>query len=122
MPSRIPSDVAALARSAARTLRASPLVSRRLTQRAERGSDLGAENRGLLPCREVAALFGRVEIDELVIGLLRPTARRLIAFARKDRHGGRDGDVGGVVKVDLIFPIEAGPPHPRVPHPGERAP
>src|SRR5580658_9353570 len=66
-----------------RARQAPPRVSRRLTQRAERGSDLGAENRRLLPCREVAALVGLVEIDELVIGLLRPAARRLIAFARK---------------------------------------
>src|SRR5579862_7988156 len=90
-----------------RAARTPPRGSRRLAQRAERGSDLGAENSGLLPCREVATLVGLVEIDEFVIGSLRPTARRLIALSRKDRHGSRDGDVGGVVKVDLIFPIDA---------------
>ena len=97
-----PGDVAALARAAARASRASPPVSRRLTQRAKRGSDLGAKNSRLFPGREVAAFVDLVEIDELVIGLLRPAARRLIAFARKDGHGSRDGNVSGIVRLSLF--------------------
>ena len=61
-----------------------------------------------------------VVIDELVIGPLRPTPRGFIVFAWKDTHGGRDGEVGGVVKVDVTFPIEASRRNGRVRQPVER--
>jgi hypothetical protein len=54
----------------------------------------------------VAALVNLVEVDEFVIGLFCPTARGLIALARKDAHGSRDGDVCGIQYADLVFPLE----------------
>ena len=44
---------------------------------------------------------------EFVIRPLRPTPRGFIVLARKDSHGSWDGDVGGVVEIDVAFPIEA---------------
>jgi hypothetical protein len=55
----------------------------------------------------VPAFVNLVLIDEFLIRSLCPTPRGLIVLARKHAHGSRDGDVGGVVKVDVKFPIEA---------------
>ena len=60
----------------------------------------------MFPDREVAAFINLVVINQLVIRALCPTPRVFIVFARKDGHRSRDGDVDGVVKADLIFPIE----------------
>jgi hypothetical protein len=57
----------------------------------------------------VSALVGLVEVDDLVIGALRPTAGNLIVLARKDGDGCRDGDVDRIVEIEFrAFPIEAG--------------
>jgi hypothetical protein len=56
----------------------------------------------------VAAFVGLVVIDEVVICPLGPAARGLVVLARKDAHGRRDPDVGGVVQAELIFPVQAG--------------
>ena len=53
------------------------------------------------------ALVDLVVINEPVIRPLRPTPGGLIVLARKNAHGSRDGDVGGIVEVDMTFPIEA---------------
>jgi hypothetical protein len=68
----------------------------------------------------VPAFIERVVIDKFVIGPLSPTPRRFIVLARKDTHGSRDGDVGGVVKANLIFPVETSRRNPRVRQPIER--
>src|SRR5258708_23104314 len=47
----------------------------------------------LFPGRIVSAFFDIVVIGELAIRPFYPTARRLIVFAGKDTHGGRDGNV-----------------------------
>src|SRR5438094_8970806 len=49
--------------------------SDRLTQRLERGSELGTEQLGLLPRSEVSALVDLVEVDEVAIGAPRPCLR-----------------------------------------------
>ena len=46
-----------------------------------------AKQGGLLPCSEVTAFVRLVEIDQLVIRLLRPAPRRLIVLAGEDRDG-----------------------------------
>ena len=84
------------------------------------GSHLRAEQLRLFPGGEMAAFVDLVEIDELVIGPLGPTPRRLIVLAGKDAHRSRDRDVGGVVKVDVTFPIEASRGNRRVRQPIER--
>ena len=59
-----------------------------------------AEKFRLLPGREVPAFVDLVVVDELVIRPLCPTPRRLIVLAGKDAHGSRNGDVGGVKKLN----------------------
>jgi hypothetical protein len=49
----------------------------------------------------VPAPVNLVVVDEFVIRPLCPTSRGLIVLAGKDAHGSRDGDVGGVVKVEV---------------------
>lgn len=48
-----------------------------------------------------------VRLDEVVIRPLGPTPGRLIILARKDGSSSRDGDVGGIIKIDMVFPIVA---------------
>jgi hypothetical protein len=68
----------------------------------------------------VPAFVQRVVIDEFVVRALCPTPRGFIVFARKDAHGSGDGDVDGVVKADLIFPIKASRRNRGVRQPVER--
>jgi hypothetical protein len=74
----------------------------------EARADLCREDLRLFPGREVAACGGFVVVDEVVVRLLCPAALSLVVLARKGAHGGRDGDVGGVVQADLVFPVQAG--------------
>jgi hypothetical protein len=53
----------------------------------------------------MTAFVDPVVVDELVIRPLGPASRGSIVLAGKDAHGRRDGHVGGVVKVDVLFPI-----------------
>src|SRR5438132_7781632 len=99
-------DVAALARDSAHAMRAPKSCSDRLAERFERGPELGGEELGLLPRREVAALVELVVMDELGIGALRPAPRGRIDLVWKDAHGNRDGDVFRGEKIELAFPIE----------------
>ena len=55
----------------------------------------------------MSAFVELVEIDELVIRPLRPTSRGLIVLAGKDTYGSRNRDVGGIVEVEMVFPIKA---------------
>ena len=66
------------------------------------------------------SLVSLVVVDEFLICALRPTPRGLIVLTRKDADGSRDGDVGGVVKVDVTFPIEARRRNRRIRQPVER--
>src|SRR2546430_10413109 len=66
-----------------------PCTSARLTQRLERGAHLAAERRRLLPGGEVTALVELVVMNELGIGLFRPTPRCLIQLVRIGAHGDR---------------------------------
>jgi hypothetical protein len=68
----------------------------------------------------VPTLVNLVVIDELVIRSLHPASRRLIVLAGKGAYGSWDGDVGGVVKVDVTFPIVARRRNRRVRQPVER--
>src|SRR5689334_13131889 len=59
--------------------------------------DLLTEQLRLLPCREVPAIIGFVEVDEIAIATLRPATRRLINLSREDRYCDRYvGDIDGV--------------------------
>src|SRR5215475_7425267 len=79
------------------------LVGRRLrsglAQCPERRAQLFGKQLRLFPGGEVAASFGLVEVDELVVGLLGPAARRLDVLLGKYRDGRREGNVGGGVEV-----------------------
>jgi hypothetical protein len=55
----------------------------------------------------VPAFVDPAKVDELVIRSLCPASRGFIVLAGKDAHGGRDGHVGGGVKIDVLFPIIA---------------
>jgi hypothetical protein len=54
----------------------------------------------------VTAFVGLVEVDQFVLGPLRPAPRRLKTFAGEDGHSRGDRDVGWEVKIDLVFLIE----------------
>src|SRR5262245_32767844 len=64
--------------------------SDRLAQRSERGAELLREQFWLFPRRKVSAFVGFVPIDELVEGLLSPTARSTVDLPGEDRHCDRD--------------------------------
>jgi hypothetical protein len=65
-------------------------------------------------------LVDLVVIDELVVRALCPAPRGLIVLAGKDTDCSRDGDVGGVVKIDVTFPIGARRRNRRIRQPVER--
>jgi hypothetical protein len=88
----------------ARALR--PTSSDRFAQWLEGRANLLCKELRLFPRREVPAFVGLVEVDQLVIGPLRPAPRRLKTLAWEDGDGRRDGDVGREIKVDLVLPIE----------------
>src|SRR5271165_3779839 len=58
-------------------------------------------------------------MDQIGIRPLRPTSRGLIVLAGKNAHGGWDGDVGGVIKIEVKFPIETSRRNGRVRQPVE---
>src|SRR4051794_42507 len=62
-------------------------------QRTEGGAHLGGEDFGLLPCREVAALLGLVEVADVGVGLLHPRAGSAEDLARERGEGGGDRHV-----------------------------
>src|SRR5438128_1509979 len=79
----------------------------RSAQRLEGSAQLGAEQPGLLPGGEVAALVELVVVDEIGIGPLGPVAGRLVELIREDAHRGWDLDALGTEEGELVLPIEA---------------
>src|SRR5262245_8482834 len=69
------------------------------TQRAECGAQLLREHLWFFPGGEVAAALGLVEVDEVVVRLLGPTARRPDVLVREHRHRGWERQVGRGVEV-----------------------
>src|SRR5205807_7590589 len=61
-----------------------------------------------------------VEVNELGVGLLGPTPRRLIELSREDAHGGRNRDALDVEEAELVLPVETTRGNPGVRHPRER--
>src|SRR3954462_5915704 len=59
-------------------------------QRPESGPELGREQLRLLPGGEVAALFDLVEVGDVRVARLDPTARRPPDLARERREAERD--------------------------------
>src|SRR5438128_12549069 len=95
-------------------------TSVRGSQRPEGGTNLGGEEFRLLPGREVVALVDFVEVDEVGVGLLGPTPRRLIKLSREDAHGSRNRDALDVEEAELVLPVEPARGNPCIRHPGER--
>jgi hypothetical protein len=59
----------------------------------------------------VAASFGFVEVDQVVVGLLGPAARRGDVLLREHGDRGREGNVGGGVEVRAghgLLPVQPG--------------
>src|SRR6516162_3609944 len=96
------------------------LISGCLAYWSKAGTKLFRKELRLFPGREVTTFFRLVEIDEFLISPLRPTPRRSIVFAGKDAYGGGDSDVGGIIKVEVSIPIEAGRRNRCVGQPVER--
>ena len=96
------------------------LISGCLAYWSKAGTKLFRKELRLFPGREVTTFFRLVEIDEFLISPLRPTPRRSIVFAGKDAYGGGDSDVGGIIKVEVSIPIEAGRRNRRIGQPVER--
>src|SRR5918992_4286942 len=88
-----------------------------LAKRPEARSDLVAEQLRLLPSREVPALVDPVEVDEIGVGLLRPTPRHLIELIGKAAHRDRDGDALRTEEGELVLPIQTPRRDPRVRQP-----
>ena len=86
----------------------------------ERGTDLEGEQLRLLPGREVVALVDLVEVDEVGVGLLGPTPRRLVELSREDAHGSRNLDALDVEEAERVLPVETTRGHARVRQPGHR--
>src|SRR5262245_9653273 len=59
-------------------------------QRREGGPQLARKDLGLLPRREVPAPLGFVVVDEVVVRVLHPVARRLKELVREHRVGDRE--------------------------------
>src|SRR4029453_7498299 len=58
-------------------------------------------------------------MDEIVVGPLGPTPRRLVDLFREDAYGSRNGDVVVVEEGALVFHIEPSRRNPGVRQPGE---
>src|SRR5438876_398370 len=67
-------------------------------KRSECGTELGREELGLLPCREVSALVDLVEVDQVAIGAPGPCFRGSVYVLRKYRDGDRQRDLGGLLR------------------------
>src|SRR5688500_3294597 len=86
-------------------------------QRPEAYAYLFAEQLRLFPGREVPALVELVVMDEVGIGLLRPTLRHLIELVRKDAHRYRNGDALRVEEAELVLPVKTSRGNPRIRQP-----
>ena len=70
-----------------------------LTQRLERGTQLGAVKLRLFPGREVAALIDFMEVNEFVKSATSPRLWCLIELSRKDRDGHRERNLAGFLRT-----------------------
>src|SRR5882672_10344679 len=84
---------------AARTMCAWRFISARFAEWSERGPELGTEELGFLPRREVPALVDLVEVDQVAIGAPGPGLRGSIDVLRKYRDGHRQRDLGGLLRA-----------------------
>src|SRR5688572_15026071 len=109
-------EVAALG---APRLAATPTPAPLLAQRSEARPYLLAEEFWLFPGGKVPAFGDGVEMDEILVGALGPTARSLVDLFRENANGGRNGDVVVVEEGALVFHIETSAGHARVRQPGE---
>src|SRR5262245_32475660 len=66
------------------------IASGSLAQRPERAAHLGTEKLWLFPGGEMSAFGELVEVNQLGIRFLRPTARSRVDLVGKDAHGDRD--------------------------------
>src|SRR5262252_8479709 len=73
-------------------------------QCTERCAQFFGEQLRLFPGGEVAASFGFVEVDQVVVGLLGPAAWRLDVLLREHRDGRWEGDVAGALKFRPVTP------------------
>src|SRR3989475_8710551 len=92
---RLPLDASAKHHARARSGASLNLL---FAQRLEGGAQLLAEDLGLFPGREVAALVNLVPVDEVAEIALAPTLRRPIDLGRK--HGDRDRELRDVDGVE----------------------
>ena len=77
----------------------------------------------LFPGGEVAASFGFVEVNQVVVRLLGPAARCGDVLLRKHGDGGREGNVGGGVEVRAgngLLPVQPRRGRRRVGEPVQR--
>src|SRR5688572_18376140 len=58
-------------------------------------------------------------MDEIVVGPLRPTLRRVVDLLREDAHGRGNGNAEVIDVGALVFPVETSAGHARVRQPGE---
>src|SRR6266705_1439868 len=91
-----------------------------LAERSEGRADLGGEELRLLPGCKVVALVDLVEVDELGVGFLSPSARRLVELSREDAYGSRNLGALDVEEAELVLPVETTRGNPCVRHPGHR--
>jgi hypothetical protein len=83
-----------------------------LTQRLERGAQLGTVKLRLFPGREVAALIDLVEVNEFVKSAPSPRFWCSIELARKDRDGHRERNLAGLLRAGrkraapLVLPVK----------------
>ena len=87
-------------------------ASSRITQRLERRSHFGGEDRRLLPGREVAAFVEPVVVNELGIGSLRPAPRGRIDLVGKGAHRDGYGDAFRGEEGAACFPNRDEPKKP----------
>src|SRR5262249_9624234 len=68
------------------------------TERPERGSQLGAEQRRLFPRREVATLVDLVEVDQVAVGAPGPRLRGTVGIVGKYGDGTRQPDFASLLR------------------------
>src|SRR5262252_6684867 len=90
-----------------------------LAKRPEARADLFGKELRLFPSREMPALIDMVVVDEVGVGSLGPTARRLVLLAGKDAGSHRDGHALGVEEATPVLPVQARRRDPGVGEPVE---
>src|SRR5690349_15293488 len=109
-----------LASASSGRLGKAPPAPRFLTQRPKAGTDLVCQKLWLFPSGKMSALGEDIEVEEIVVGALRPTPWSLINLLREDADGSRYGDAQVVEKAALELRVEPSGRHPGVRQPGQR--